>query len=188
MPRGRPGRGRAVLGGERHARVVGAGWPAFCRPARGQVGDGGRVGDQGRLAFHDEIELPGRDAQRAAWVTSQVPALAGALAGLEPPAAVRPERTDAGDVRASVWVDRGQPAGVTVRAPGAGAWLRPARSRASIEAQSSSGEWYKSARLAASMTMERRGTPQLIAAGMARRTAASQLVPGAHWAPGRLSP
>ena len=129
VPRRRPGRGRAVLGGERHARVVGPGWPACCRPARRQAGDGGRVGDQGGFAFHDEIELAGRDAQRAARVTGQVLALAGVLAGLEPPAAVGPQRADAGDVRASVWVDRGQPAGVPVRAPGARG-LAQARRRA----------------------------------------------------------
>jgi len=37
--------------------------------------------------------------------------------------------------------------------PVPGAWLRPARSRASIADQSSSGKWYKSARLAAFITL-----------------------------------
>ena len=57
----------------------------------------------------------GRDAQRAARVAREVPPLAGPLAGLEPERVVDPERADAGHVRASVRVDRRQPAGVPVR-------------------------------------------------------------------------
>src|SRR5690349_22274964 len=119
VPGRRPGRGRAELGGERHAGVVDPGRPASGGPARGHVGDGGRVGDQGGLALDDQVELLGREAHGAARITGEVPALTAAPAGLEPEAAVGPQRTDAVDMRASVRVDRGQPAGMTVRSAGA---------------------------------------------------------------------
>ena len=112
------------------------------------------VGDQGGLAFHDEIELAGRDAQRAARVTGQVLALAGVLPvsnQQEPSAHSAPMPVTcglpSGLIVASQQVCRSGP-------PVPGAWLRPAASRASIGAQSSSGEWYKSARLVASMANE----------------------------------
>ena len=50
----------------------------------------GRVGDQGSLARYDEVELPGRHAERAARIPGEVLALAGVHAGLEPEAAVGP--------------------------------------------------------------------------------------------------
>ena len=151
VPGGRPGRGRAVLGGQCQSRVVGAGRPASRCPARRHARHRGRVGDQGGLARHDEIELPGRHTERAARVTCEISALAGGFAGFEPEAALGPQRADAGDVRAAVRVDRGQPAGVPSGPPSPGAWLRPSVSRASIPDQSSSGKSYKPARLVASM-------------------------------------
>src|SRR6185437_3717874 len=119
VPGRRAGRGRTELRSERHARVVDPGRPASRCPARGHVGDGSRVGDQGGLALDHQVELLGREAHGAARITGKVPALAAALAGLEPEAAVGPRRADAVDMRASVRVDRGQPAGMTLRPAGA---------------------------------------------------------------------
>ena len=64
----------------------------------------------------DEIEAVCGDAQRAAPVARQVPALARRLPGLEPERAVHPQCTDTGQVRAAVVVDRGQPARVSIGA------------------------------------------------------------------------
>jgi hypothetical protein len=84
------GRRRAELGGERQARVVDPGRPAARGPARGQGGDGRRVGDRGGLALDGQVEVMGRDAQGAARIAGDVPALPGVLAGLEPRSSRRP--------------------------------------------------------------------------------------------------
>src|SRR6185295_16001563 len=75
----------------------------------------------------------GCQAHGAARITGEVPALAAALAGLEPEAAVGPQCADAVDVRASVRVDRGQPAGMTVR-PAAARRLLHARAELVLDA------------------------------------------------------
>jgi len=60
------------------------------------------------------------NAQRASRVARQIPPFAGQLSGLEPEGAFEPERTDTCDMRASIPVDRRQPAGVSVRASSPG--------------------------------------------------------------------
>src|SRR5262249_39775795 len=62
-----------------------------------------------------EVELTGGDAQRAARVVGEVPPLARVLARLEPEGAVGPKTADTGQVRASVPVDRRQPARMSIR-------------------------------------------------------------------------
>jgi hypothetical protein len=81
-----------------------------------------------RLALHHQVEFVCGDTQRAALAEGEVLPLARPIARLEPECAVDPQDADAGEVRASVWVDRRQPARVTVRDPGvrglAQAWPR----------------------------------------------------------------
>ena len=83
----------------------------------------------------------GRDAQRAAWVTGEVPALAGVRAGLEPAVAIDPQCADAGDVWASVRLIVASQQVCRFGPPVSGAWLTPASSLVSIRVQSSSGVW-----------------------------------------------
>jgi hypothetical protein len=70
------------------------------------------------LALYYEIEFLSSDAQRAADVTGEVPALASRIAGLEPERPAEPEAADTCDVRAAVPVDGCQPAGVAAGSAG----------------------------------------------------------------------
>src|SRR5208282_259331 len=78
-PKDRPwrgaGRGRAVVGGERHAGLVDSGGPARSTPLIGQRGNHRPIRHLRRLTPDDEVELMGGQAQRASGVSSQVPAL-----------------------------------------------------------------------------------------------------------------
>ncbi len=65
------------------------------------------------------------NAQRAPRVARQIPPFAGELSGLEPEGAVEPERAHTCHMRASVPVDRRQPAGVPVRAASPGGLAYP---------------------------------------------------------------
>ena len=85
----------------------------------------------------------GRHAQGAPRVTSEIPPLPGGRSRLEPEGPVEPQCPDTGDVRASVAIDRCQPAGVPVRPARAGAWLTPCSSRAATWSQSTSGSPYR---------------------------------------------
>src|SRR6476659_7512703 len=76
VPRRWPGGRGAEVGGERDAAVVDARGPATGRPPVGHLDDELRVGDHLGVALDDEVELLGGDAERAARVAGDVPALA----------------------------------------------------------------------------------------------------------------
>jgi len=114
-PRWRSGRWRAVVSRDCEAGVVDASRPPLGRPSSRQVGDELGVSHALRVALDHEIEGVGGDAQRTTRVASDVPCLSRVLAGLVPKRAIEPKGTDAGDVWASIAVDRCQPTGVTVR-------------------------------------------------------------------------
>ena len=111
-PRRRPGRGCAELGGQRDAGLVGLGRPAAGVPPSSEVRDLDRVVDGHRVDLGREIEVLGRDPERAPGVAGQVAALASGRTGRDVEAAVHPQGPDAGQVRAPVRVDGGQPAPV----------------------------------------------------------------------------
>src|SRR5580704_31339 len=117
-PRRRTSRGCAELGCQRQTGFVDAGGPALLGPASGHGGNRGAVRHLAGLAVHRQVELAGGSAQRTARIAGQVLPLARPGAGLEPECTLDPERADAGDVRAPVRVDGGEPRGVAVRAAG----------------------------------------------------------------------
>lgn len=115
MPRWRSSRWCAVVGRKGFIGVVNAGRPSLSSPSCCQLSDPGRVGDLTRPSLDDEVELGGGDTERASLVASEVPPLACRLAGLELKCAINPKPADAGDVWASIAIDRGQPTSVPVR-------------------------------------------------------------------------
>jgi len=114
VPRWRTSRWCAVVGRKGFTGVVNAGGPFLCSPSCCQLSNPGRVGDLTRPSLDDEVELGGGDTERAS-LLSEVPPLACRLAGLEPKCAINPKPADAGDVWASIAIDRGQPTSAPVR-------------------------------------------------------------------------
>lgn len=83
-PRWGPSGGGAVRGSDGPAGVVGVARPAPGVPAIRHGRHGGRVIDHTGLAFRNQVEVLQRQADGAARVTGEVPALAGLLAGHDP--------------------------------------------------------------------------------------------------------
>ena len=149
-------RGRcAELGRERQTCVVDSSRPALRGPALCHSRDGRRIGDLVRPPFHHEIELVGRDAQRAARVAGEILRFAG-------PSPVSNQNASSTQ-RAPMPVTCGLPSRLIVAnqhvcrfgPPVSGAWLRPRSRRSLMRPQSRSGVRYRSARLVASMVFGR---------------------------------
>jgi hypothetical protein len=78
-------RGRsAVVGSERLAGFVDSSGPAFGGPTRGHGFHSLWIGDLAGSALDDKIEVVSGHAEHTARVSSEVPALSGALTSLEP--------------------------------------------------------------------------------------------------------
>jgi hypothetical protein len=116
-PRWGSSRWSAVIGCQSHTGLIHSGWPSLRAPLLRHSDNHGRICDLFGHALHDEVELVSGNAQRAPRVARQIPPFTGQLSGLEPESAIEPERTDTCHMRASVPVDRRQPAGVSVGPP-----------------------------------------------------------------------
>ena len=76
--------GRAVVGGEIRTGIIDSGRPTLIASSLCHCGDRLLVDDRLGDSVHHEIELVGRNAQRANWIANEIPTLPSLRSRLEP--------------------------------------------------------------------------------------------------------